>query len=108
MKKLLMATTAGVLLTSAAMAQTAVPPKAEAQTRDTAVAPGTIRQTLRNDLEKAGFTDITMMPGSFLVQAKNKAGEPVMMMIKPNSVAEVVDVGTATPAQSGADSQFAS
>jgi len=105
MKKLLMATTAGVLLTSAAMAQTAVPPKAEAQTRDTAVAPGTIRQTLRNDLEKAGFTDITMMPGSFLVQAKNKAGEPVMMMIKPNSVAEIVDLGAATPTQPGAVSQ---
>jgi hypothetical protein len=67
-----------------------------------------MRQELRSDLEKAGFTDITMMPGSFLVQAKNKAGEPVVMMVKPNSMTEIVDMGTALPTQSGADTHAAS
>ena len=109
MKALLMATTAGVLLTSAAMAQMSVSPvtgpEPQPQTQGAAAPAGNIRQTLRNDLEKAGFTDVTMMPGSFLVQAKNKAGEPVMMMIKPNSVAEIVDLGAATPTQPGAATQ---
>jgi hypothetical protein len=108
-KKILLATTAGVLLTAVAMAQTTVTPApaVQVQTPDTAVPPGSIRQNLKTDLEKAGFTDITMMPGSFLVQAKNKAGEPVVMMIKPGSVTEVVGMGTTMPTQPGVVTQAA-
>ena len=104
MKALLMATAAGTLLTSVAMAQTAVAPAPtiQAQTQAPAASNRSMRQTLKSDLEKAGFTDITMMPGSFLVQAKNKAGEPVVMMVRPNSMTEIVDLGTAMPTQPGA------
>ena len=45
-----------------------------------------IRQQVKNNLEQAGFSDIKIMPQSFLVRAKDKDGNPVMMVINPNSV----------------------
>ena len=52
--------------------------------------PGMIaRQQLQNDLTKAGFTDIKIMPESFLVRAKDSKGTPVMMIINPDSFTEV-------------------
>ena len=48
-----------------------------------------ISQKLHNDLSKAGFTDIKIMPSSFLVRAKDSDGNPVMMVINPDSVTEV-------------------
>ena len=43
-----------------------------------------ISQKLRGDLSKAGFTDITIMPSSFMVRAKDSQGNPVMMVINPD------------------------
>ncbi len=51
--------------------------------------PTHISERLRNDLTKAGFTDITIMPSSFLVRAKDSQGNPVMMVINPDSFTEV-------------------
>ena len=65
---------------SAAGDQTAMP---DAQ------APARISQKLRDDLTKAGFTDIAIMPSSFIVRAKDSQGNPVMMVINPDSLAEV-------------------
>jgi hypothetical protein len=45
-----------------------------------------IAQKLRADLSKAGYTDITIIPSSFFVQAKNSDGDAVTMMISPDSV----------------------
>ena len=42
--------------------------------------PQEIRQKLQND----GYTDVKVVPSSFLVQAKDKGGDPVMMMIGPH------------------------
>ena len=42
----------------------------------------------RNDLTKAGFSDITIMPSSFLVRAKDSDGNPVMMVINPDFMTE--------------------
>ncbi len=50
-----------------------------------------LRQELRMDLEKAGFTNVRVMPDSFLVKAKDRSGQAVAMIINPNSVTEVVD-----------------
>ena len=49
-----------------------------------AQAPTHLSQRLRDDLTKAGFTDITIMPSSFLVRAKDSQGNPVMMVINPD------------------------
>lgn len=35
------------------------------------------------------FSDVKVMPDSFLVQAKDKSGNPVTMFITPNSFAEI-------------------
>jgi hypothetical protein len=63
-------------------------------------APTHISQRLRDDLTKAGFTDITIMPTSFLVRAKDSQGNPVMMVINPDSFTEVTQ--QADPPMSGA------
>lgn len=53
-----------------------------------------IEQHLRHDLTRAGFTDIHVMPESFLIRAKNAQGLPVMMVINPDSVTEVTAMKT--------------
>jgi hypothetical protein len=50
-----------------------------------------IRQQVKNNLEQAGFSDIKIMPQSFLVRAKDKSGNPVMMVINPDSVLAVTE-----------------
>jgi hypothetical protein len=65
-----------------------------------APAPTHLSQRLRSDLAKAGFTDITIMPSSYLVRAKDSQGNPVMMVINPDSLTEVTE--HAEPLVSGA------
>ena len=64
------------------------PPTNNGQT--TPSEPGmTLRQQVQNDLAKAGYTDIRVMPESFLVRAKDPKGNAVMMLINPDSLTEV-------------------
>ncbi|HEY1782214.1 MAG TPA: hypothetical protein VGG79_17600 [Roseiarcus sp.] len=56
--------------------------------------PGPLSSKLRDDLTKAGFTDIKIMPSSFLVRAKDSQGNPVMMVVNPDSLAEVAEPAT--------------
>ncbi len=60
---------------------------------DMTAGPGGMRvsQKLRNDLSKAGFTDIKIMPQSFMVRAKDSQGNPVMMVINPDSVTAITE-----------------
>jgi hypothetical protein len=51
-----------------------------------------LRQQINQDLSQAGFTDIHVMPESFLVRAKDKRGNPVMMVINPDSVTAVTEM----------------
>lgn len=53
-----------------------------------------VQQQLRQDLSKAGYSDIRIMPGSFLVQAKDRQGNETEMMISPHSMTEVTAMGT--------------
>ena len=50
-----------------------------------------VAQKLRSDLGKAGYTNITIMPSSFIVRAKNSEGSPVMMVISPDSVTALTE-----------------
>jgi len=47
---------------------------------------------VKNNLEQAGFTNVQIMPSSFLVRAKDKEGNPVMMVINPDSVTAITEV----------------
>jgi hypothetical protein len=51
-----------------------------------------IAQRLRESLTHAGFTDVHVMPQSFLVRAKDQDGNPVMMVINPDSMTAVTAV----------------
>jgi hypothetical protein len=76
-----------VLLLGSGFAGTALAAMDSAQTTD-AQGPH-MSQKLHDDLTKAGFTDITIMPQSLLVRAKDAQGNPVMMVINPDSLTEV-------------------
>ena len=60
-----------------------------------------IQQRLSQDLQRAGFRDIHIMPESFLVRAKNKDGMPVMMIINPDSVTAITEVTPSGARQGG-------
>jgi hypothetical protein len=55
-----------------------------------------IRQQVQNNLTQAGYTDIKIMPESFLVRAKDKSGNPVMMVINPDSITAITDLSPHT------------
>jgi hypothetical protein len=48
-----------------------------------------IENELRTRLARAGFTDIEMIPTSFLVRAKDAAGNSVMLVLSPDSSVEL-------------------
>lgn len=52
-----------------------------------------VRQQMVNDLQQAGFTDVKVRPQSFLVEARDRSGNPVTMFVGPNTFAEVKTVG---------------
>ena len=91
---------AASLLASAAFAQPATtqqPPGGEAHPQVTnpmighaSLQHASLQQAIRGDLQKAGFTDVRVMPDSFLVQAKDRAGNPVTMIVGPTSMTAVV------------------
>ena len=64
-----------------------------------------IAQKMRTDLGKAGFTDIHIMPSSFLVRAKDSSGNPVMMVINPDSVTEITEQNASNATHKGAIAQ---
>lgn len=53
-----------------------------------------LRQQLTSSLQQSGFTNIKVVPDSFLVQANDKSGNPVTMFIGPNSATEFTTVGS--------------
>ena len=57
---------------------------------------------IRSKLEQDGFTDVNVVPGSFLVSAKDKSGDPVTMVIGPNSMMMLTQVPSSKNATTGA------
>jgi hypothetical protein len=70
-------------------APTATPKTATGQTQ---AGPGDLQQELTARLQKAGFTDVKVLPDSFLVRADDKSGNAVMMSITPDSMTELTAV----------------
>jgi len=65
-----------------------------------------VRQQVKQDLQQAGFTNVQVMPESFLVRATDKHGRPVMMVINPDSITAVTEMGNG--GQSGSASSGSS
>jgi hypothetical protein len=76
----------GILMMAPASAQTAN------TSSNTTASPSTTTQgqshpvEIKQKLEKQGFTNVQVVPGSFIVSAKDKDGDPVNMLIGPNSM----------------------
>src|SRR3569832_57712 len=58
---------------------------------------------IRSKLEQDGFTDVNVVPGSFLVSAKDKGGDPVTMIIGPNSMMMLTQVPDSKSGTTGSD-----
>ena len=56
---------------------------------------------IRSKLEQDGFTDVNVVPGSFLVSAKDKGGDPVTMIIGPNSMMMLTQVPNSANSTTG-------
>jgi hypothetical protein len=67
----------------------ALPHFALAQSSQEGQSSPSMQAQVKSNLEQAGFTDIRIMPESFLVRAKDKDGNPVMMVINPDSVTAI-------------------
>ncbi|WP_048709825.1 hypothetical protein [Microvirga massiliensis] len=100
MKAYLTAATLGLLITGPAFAQsstTPAPKAPEAQQQNSfASQTGNMltAQKLKQDLQNAGFTDVTVAAEAFLVQAKTKDGNPVVMTIGPHGFTAMEAVHT--------------
>ena len=67
----------------------ALPQLALAQNSSQGRSSASIQAQVKNNLEQAGFTNIRIIPDSFLVRATDKDGNPVMMVINPDSITEI-------------------
>src|SRR6185437_4993280 len=64
------------------------------------------REKVKSELEEMGFKNVQVMPQSFLVRAENKEGNPMIMVINPDSVTSVTALSG--PPGSGGSSSGAS
>ena len=111
MRSLLISTIMSLVWVISALAQDApenqsAAPNA-AQDHDDILSQGlqSIQRSVQASLTQAGFTDIQMVPTSFLVRAKDPDGNPVMMVLSPDSIAELKGV---IPGQGSEQSQSSS
>ncbi len=95
----LMTTNANTNAENANAAKTNVGDKGDAKTN------ASVRARIADDLKKAGFTDLKVTPDSFIVRAKDKTGNPVVMMIDPDSLTEISEVGANTGNPSAGEQQ---
>jgi hypothetical protein len=111
--KFLMVTSAvaAIALSQAAFAQSPKP-NSQATQPSTANAtqnpnPAATQQQIQNDLKNAGFTDVKVVAESFVVQAKTKDGNPVVMTIGPHGMSafEAMNSGSGPNSQSGTTGQ---
>lgn len=93
MRRLLVAALMPLIVAIPASAQDQLPnqntaPQA-AQNRNAPQSTQTIQESLQSDLGRAGFTDIQLVPSSFLVRAKDPDGNPITMVLTPESFTAV-------------------
>jgi hypothetical protein len=86
-----------VFLLGSGFAGSALAAMDSAQTTPDAQVPAHMSQKLHDDLTKAGFTDITIMPASLIVRAKDAQGNSIMMVINPDSLTDVAEHTQAAP-----------
>jgi hypothetical protein len=97
MRRLLISTFVSLVLVAPALAQDAPKDRAAgpnaAEDQDTLeLGVQSIQRSIHARLALAGFTNIEMVPTSYLVRAKDRGGKPVMLMLSPDAIAELKEV----------------
>lgn len=72
-------------IAAAAIACALLPLAAHAQSVSGAEATQKLTEALHEKLAQQGFTEVEIVPGSFVVTAKDKDGEPIALLIGPHS-----------------------
>ena len=85
-----------ILPALAAVAFAASPAGAQSKDEDPSVS---VPQKLREKLTADGYQDVKIVPGSYIVSAKDKDGHRVMMMIGPTSMTMMKVPDTPSTAQ---------
>ena len=80
------------MLLAFALSQTALAQSTNQSDQNLQALPAQLQKTLQD----AGLTDIQVVPHSFLVRAKDRDGNPVMMMINPDSIMAVTEIPSTT------------
>ena len=62
-----------------------------------------VPQEIKQKLTADGFTNVQVVPGSFLVSAKDKNGDPVMMVIGPHSMTILTELPSAHGGTTGSN-----
>ena len=75
-----------------ALSQTALAQSTNQPDQDLQALPAQLQKTL----EEAGLRDIQIVPNSFLVRAKDHDGNPVMMVVNPDSIMAVTEIPSTT------------
>src|SRR3981081_3225028 len=77
-----------LLITAVPVSAQGLPPNQNTQKGASNQTPSeqSIAQSVRSNLEQAGYTDIQMVPSSFLVRAKDPNGNRVMMVLSPDGI----------------------
>ncbi len=88
------------------------PSGSSTQNSSSAQATQNIPREIKQKLSQDGFTNVQVVPGSYLVSAKDKNGDPVMMVIGPHSMTIMSEFpgsrGTATTGSSSGSSSTGS
>jgi hypothetical protein len=77
---------------SLTLPQLTLPQLASAQSSSPGETWSTKQAQVKNKLEQAGYKDVRIIPLSYLVQATDKDGNPVMMVLNPDSMTALTDL----------------
>jgi hypothetical protein len=86
MKVVIASAAALALMAGAAMAQSNANSTTSPQANQNNATQAATAQKIKQDLQGAGFQDVNVVAESFLVQAKTKDGDPVVMTIGPHGM----------------------
>jgi hypothetical protein len=67
-----------------------------------------VPQEIKQKLTADGFTNVQIVPGSFLVSAKDKNGDPVMMVIGPHSMTILTELPSGNSSTTGSNTNSSS
>lgn len=88
------------LLTAPAFAQNSTNPGTQSPQASSGSTQSTAAQKIKQDLQNAGFSDVKVVAESFVVQAKSRDGDPVVMTIGPHGMS-VFEAMNANGSKSG-------